>query len=93
MSTERVRALNRAPVRRDGEYVLYWMIATRRLPWSYSLDRAVEHATRLSKPLLIFEPLNAGYRWASDRSHQAIVDGENHSHSSSRTGLERHPRF
>jgi deoxyribodipyrimidine photo-lyase len=75
VSAERIRALNGAPVRPDGEYVLYWMVATRRLAWSYSLDRALEHATRLSKPLLIFEPLNAGYPWASDRLHQAVVDG------------------
>ncbi|MBM4183658.1 MAG: deoxyribodipyrimidine photolyase [Gemmatimonadetes bacterium] len=72
---ERVRALNSGPVRTDGEYVLHWMVAARRLAWSHALDHALEHADRLGKPLLIFEPLNVGYRWASDRLHRAILDG------------------
>jgi deoxyribodipyrimidine photo-lyase len=71
----RVRALNGVPRRAAGDYVLYWMTATRRLGWSHSLDRALEHAHALGKPLLVFEPLNVGYPWASDRFHQAIVDG------------------
>ena len=75
MRSERVRSLNQAEVRTDGDYILYWMVASRRLGWSHSLDRALEHARALSKPLLVFEPLDVGYRWASDRLHQAIVDG------------------
>ncbi|MEQ1856682.1 MAG: deoxyribodipyrimidine photolyase [Longimicrobiales bacterium] len=75
MSPERVRALNARPLRADGDYVLYWMTATRRLEWNHALDRAIEHAERLAKPLLVFEPLNAGYRWASDRLHRAVLDG------------------
>ncbi len=75
MRSERVRSLNQAEVRGEGDFILYWMVATRRLRWSYSLDRALEHARRLEKPLLVFEPLDVGYRWASDRLHHAIVDG------------------
>jgi len=71
----RIRALNDARIRPDGEYVLYWMVATRRLGWSHALDRAVEHAETLGRPLLIFEPLDVSYRWASDRHHRAIMDG------------------
>jgi deoxyribodipyrimidine photo-lyase len=51
------------------------MVATRRLGWNYALDRALEHARVLRKPLLILEPLNVSYRWASDRHHRAILDG------------------
>jgi len=88
VSAERVRALNGAPVRADRDYVLHWMIATRRLGWSFALDRAVEHATRLGKSLLIFEPLDAAYRWASDRLHRAIMDGmREHSLALARTGV------
>ena len=54
----RVSALNDQEVRSDGEYILYWMTATRRLSWNYSIDRALEHAEKLRKPLLIFEPLS-----------------------------------
>ena len=71
----RVSALNEQEVRSDGEYILYWMTATRRLNWNYSIDRALEHAEKLKKPLLIFEPLDAGYRWASDRHHRSIISG------------------
>ena len=81
MTSVRVRALNRVRVRTEGEFVLYWMVATRRLGWSHSLDQALQHARALDKPLLIFEPLNVGYAWASDRTHQAIVDGMREHHA------------
>jgi hypothetical protein len=35
----RARPCNDAPVRRDGEFVLYWMIAFRRTHWNFSLQR------------------------------------------------------
>jgi deoxyribodipyrimidine photo-lyase len=74
----RIRACNRAAVRADGEFVLYWMIAFRRTEWNFSLQRAVEWATELRKPLVVFEPLRIGYRWASDRIHRFIIDGMAH---------------
>ena len=63
------------PVRRDGAYVLYWMIAARRPSWSFALDRAIGWARTLGRPLLVFEPLRAGYGWASDRLHRFVIDG------------------
>lgn len=71
----RIRICNHAPVRGDGEFVLYWMIAFRRLSSNFSLQRAVELAIELRKPLVILEPLRVGYRWASDRIHQFVIDG------------------
>jgi deoxyribodipyrimidine photo-lyase len=71
----RVRACNREEVRPDGDFVLYWMTACRRLGWSFALDRAVEHARRLGKPLVILEPLRCGYRWANDRIHRFVLEG------------------
>lgn len=71
----RIRALNEADPRAGGEYVLYWMTATRRLDWSFAIDRAMGWSRRLGRPLLIFEPLNVDYRWACDRHHAAIMDG------------------
>lgn len=71
----RIRNCNSAPVRGDGEFVLYWMIAFRRLSSNFSLQRAVELAVELRKPLVIFEPLRIGYQWASDRIHRFIIDG------------------
>lgn len=71
----RLRTFNTAALRSDGEYVLYWMIAFRRTNWNFSLQRAVELAVELRKPLVIFEPLRIGYRWASDRLHRFVLDG------------------
>ena len=59
----------------SGRYVLYWMIANRRTRWNFSLDRAVEWATRLGRPLLIFEPFRIDHPWACDRFHQFVLDG------------------
>ena len=71
----RIRAANQLTVDGRRDYVLYWMIANRRAQWNFALDRAVEWARELKKPLLIFEPLHCGYRWASDRLHRFILDG------------------
>lgn len=71
----RLHSCNEAPVREDGEFVLYWMIAFRRTTWNFSLQRAVEWARILGKPLVILEPLRVGYRWASDRLHRFILEG------------------
>ena len=71
----RIRTLRDVPERRDGRYVLYWMVAQRRLGWNFALDRAVRRAEALHKPLLVFEPLRCGYRWASDRLHAFVIDG------------------
>lgn len=73
--TVRVSPVNDAPLRMDGDYVLYWMIAARRPGHNFGLQRAVEHALRLGKPLLVLEALRAGHRWASARFHQFVVDG------------------
>ncbi len=51
------------------------MIAARRLRSNFALERAVALAREHRKPLVIFEPLRAGYRWANDRLHQFVIDG------------------
>src|SRR4051794_38431911 len=71
----RVRATNRASVDRSAGFVLYWMIASRRARHNFALERAVERATELEKPLVVLEGLRAGYRWASDRMHRFAIDG------------------
>jgi len=51
------------------------MIAARRASWSFALDHALALAKQLGRPLLVFEPLRAGYPWASDRLHRFVLDG------------------
>jgi deoxyribodipyrimidine photo-lyase len=71
----RIRQANSLPVRPDGEFVLYWMIAARRANWNFALDRSVEWAAKLRKPLVILEALRCDYPWASDRLHRFVLDG------------------
>ena len=74
----RVAAVNKRAIRREGDFILYWCTAQRRPGWNFALERALEHARELDRPLLVLDALRAGYRWASDRLHafalRAIAD-------------------
>ena len=71
----RIRSGNSLPVLQSRDFVLYWMIASRRTTWNFALDRAVEWAEKLRKPLVILEALRCDYPWASDRMHRFVIDG------------------
>jgi deoxyribodipyrimidine photo-lyase len=59
----------------DKDYVLYWMINFKRTSYNFALERAVEIANELSKPLLIFEPLILDYPMSSVRFHKFFLEG------------------
>ena len=71
----RIRSLNQAAPRPDGDFVLYWMTSSRRAQWNFALDRAVELARQWKRPLIVLEPLRTAYPWASDRMHRFVIDG------------------
>ncbi|HEY2822123.1 MAG TPA: hypothetical protein VGJ06_13855 [Candidatus Acidoferrum sp.] len=71
----RIRNCNEAAVRPAAKYVLYWMIAARRVTHNFALDRAIEHCGETGKPLVILEALRCGYEWASDRVHRFVING------------------
>ncbi len=71
----RLRLLVHRPPRPEGEFVLYWMIAQRRLCWNFALDRAIAWAEELGKPLVVLEALRCDYPWASDRLHTFVLEG------------------
>ena len=71
----RIRILNNNPFNPEGDYVLYWMIAARRTKWNFGLQRAVDWARELNKPLIVLEALRATYQWNSDRIHAFIIQG------------------
>ena len=71
----RITPANDAPIRADGDHVLYWMNASRRARYNFALDRAIGHAAELGKPLIVLEALRCGYRWASDRLHRFVLEG------------------
>ena len=53
----RIRPVNKAPVNPNGDFVLYWMIAARRVESNFGLQRAVERSTELARPLVVLEAL------------------------------------
>lgn len=71
----RIKRGNNKDTNPEGDFILYWMIANRRLKWNYSLDRAIEWAEKLIKPVVVLEALNCDYEWASDRFHGFIIEG------------------
>lgn len=71
----RIRNINTAPVNSRGQYVLYWMVATRRPVFNYALEHAAEQAKAMNLPLVVFEGLRCDYPWASLRLHQFVIDG------------------
>jgi len=88
----RIRALNDAPFRPDGDFVLYWMTAFRRVRGNFALDRAADLAHVFGRPLLVLEPLRCAYPWAADRFHRFILDGmEDNRRALERAGVTYFP--
>ena len=75
VDTIRITRLNAADIDPEGKFVLYWMTAARRLSWNFALQHAVDVAVELQRPLVILEPLNCSYPWASDRLHKFVMQG------------------
>jgi deoxyribodipyrimidine photo-lyase len=77
---ERVRELNRAPLREGAEYVLYWAQMDRRAKANFGLQYAAGLANRRDLPLLVYEGLTCTYPQANDRIHtfmlQAVPETE-----------------
>ena len=71
----RIRSLTDRPVRGNAGHVLYWMTSHRRLASNFALQRAVEVARAIGRPLVILEALRCDYPWASDRLHRFVIDG------------------
>jgi deoxyribodipyrimidine photo-lyase len=71
----RIRVLNSADIASSARYVLYWMTSARRLTSNFGLQRAVDYALELARPLVILEALRCDYPGANDRLEQFIFDG------------------
>ncbi len=71
----RIRRVNDEPVNPKGGFVLYWMTSARRTNRNFGLQRTVEWAVEMNKPIVVLEALRCGYPWASDRLHRFIMDG------------------
>lgn len=71
----RLRTLAPHEVDPSRRWVLYWMTSFRRTRFNFALDRAIEHAKALGKPLVVLEALRVGYPDANDRLHSFILEG------------------
>lgn len=60
---------------RKGDYVLYWMISSRRPFFNWGLEYARDCAEARGCPLLIVEALRYSYPWACDRFHAFVLQG------------------
>jgi len=72
---ERIRSLNSSGIRADGDWIVYWMTAFRRVESNFALQYARDWAIQLKRPLLLLEALRSDYPWASDRLHRFIIEG------------------
>jgi deoxyribodipyrimidine photo-lyase len=70
----RLRRVNDAKPAK-GDFVVYWMIASRRVGDSFALQFAAGEAERRRVPLVVLEAIRCDYRWASDRLHRFALDG------------------
>lgn len=75
LNQSRLRRANEGRIARDGEHVLYWMQASRRLRHNHALDYACRCARELGKPLVVYEGLRYDYPWASERHHRFVLEG------------------
>ena len=73
--SDRVRLVNNKPINEDGEFVLYWMIATRRFNYNASLQFAADLATQHNVPLLVIEEISTSHKFANDRITTFMIQG------------------
>ena len=72
---ERIRLLNEASPREDGQYVLYWCQSSRRVDLNHGLAHAAWLANEAGLPLLVYEGLTCSYPNANDRLHTFVIEG------------------
>ncbi len=72
---ERTRVRNAIDADPGGELVVYWMHHAVRGHENAALDVAILAATRLGKPLLVYQGLGGRHRFNSDRHHRFILEG------------------
>jgi photolyase PhrII len=71
--SERSRLLSSQSANASGHHVMYWMRTAIRVDENPALDAAKHLAHRLNLPLLVYQGLSNGYRYASDRHHTFIL--------------------
>ena len=73
--SSRIRNLNSMAINTSGDYVLYWMTSARRFHYNAGMDRAVNLALKLNKPILVIECMSIRHEWASERILTFSIQG------------------
>ncbi len=73
--SSRIRNLNDMSINQSGDYILYWMTSARRFHYNAGMDRAVELALELNKPILVVECMSIRHDWANERILAFSVQG------------------
>src|SRR5665213_3466517 len=74
MLSARVRKLNSAEARKNGQYVLYWAQVNRRVESNHALSFALDQANELDLPVLFYEGLTCSFRQANDRFYTFLLE-------------------
>ena len=73
--SDRIRSANDKPINENGEYIIYWMIASRRFNYNSSLEFAAKLAIEHEVPLLVIEEISTSHRFANDRIATFMIQG------------------
>ncbi|MEC7703973.1 MAG: deoxyribodipyrimidine photolyase [Candidatus Thermoplasmatota archaeon] len=75
ISGDRIHVLNEHDIDTNGDFVLYWMIANRRIHYNPSLQHAISMSFELKKPLIVLEAISTRHQYASDRILTFMIQG------------------
>lgn len=71
----RITQLNDAPVRADGDCVVYWMQQSQRARCNHALEYAIERANALGLPVIVCFGLTPSYPEATARHYRFMIEG------------------
>ncbi len=75
LQKSRIRTMNDCNINHNGEFILYWMTASRRFHYNASLQHAISMSKALSKPILVVEAVSIKHKFANDRFLSFMVQG------------------
>lgn len=71
----RIQSYNEKNIRPHKNYVLFWMISSRRLHFNFALQHAVDWCNHLGLPLILLESLTYRFPYATHRTHHFVLEG------------------
>ena len=72
---DRIKEVNDKPINDSGEFILYWMIATRRFNYNASLEFALTLSQEHQVPLVVIEEISTSHKFSSDRIATFMILG------------------